>query len=144
MTLSEVNTEIRALFNGYWSSRTPVYYENENFEITKEKNGGVSITEYIRLTIEEIDNNLIGLGNGASGRLKRANCFAYIDYFFKPNTDVVTINEVAEGIIQAISNKPLTQGNTFEASRTPIVRTTNKSFNMIRITLNLDYENLTS
>jgi len=144
MTFAEVNTEIRSLFNTFWAGRTNVYYENENFDVTKEKNGGVKITEYIRLTIRQLSNEMIGIGSSASGRLKRSNCIVYIDYFFKPNTDIITINETIDDIIEAMQNKVLTNGFTYEGDRTPVTRTTNRSFNMVRISINLDYEQLTN
>lgn len=140
MRLSEVNTEIRALFEAYWGTTTPIYYENISFNTFKANNSATAINSFIRLTIEQIKNENIGIGTTSSKRLKRSSCFLFIDYFFQANTSVITVNETVENIIDAMQNKTLTQGRTYEGSRTGVYRATNKAYNMIRITMDLDYE----
>lgn len=134
MKLSQVTTEIRAIFEAYWGTTTPYYYENVTFN----SKGNDS---FIYLKVVEADKNLVGIyGNSAKAGLKRSDGILYIDYFFKLGVDAVTVSQTVEGLISALSNQQLTDGETYEGIRTAIQKAGNRAYNFVRIKIELDYE----
>jgi len=134
--LSQVISETKIIFNSYWNNQTPVFYENEQFKPTGNES-------FIYYRVMEADKNQVGIyGNSAKKGLKRSNGFIYIDYFFKMGLPAEVVNQTVEGIISAMTNAQLSSGEIYEGVSSQIQRSGNKAFNFIRITIELDYEDI--